>query len=233
MLASHVVDEIVCRDCEAASENSTHLTPLNAESLAHSDQDHALARNATLEELCLHQSSSDESTENVTFAKSVSQELKHKKPAAQIKIEEHSTYEGDISESPPNEQVPTSSDSVDEAAHHTAVNHAPTWSTFNSLTSYPLPVCNIGIAASFYRPFCCRHNMSTASPSEMNGDLYDRAVKLKNYKEKWCIKLGALHITMAALKCLGKYIEGRGIDSAWKTFRYLWVVMVTEALKRT
>ena len=32
-----------------------------------------------------------------------------------------------------------------------------------------------------------------------DGDLYDRAVKLKHYKDNWCIKLGALHITIAAL----------------------------------
>lgn len=51
----------------------------------------------------------------------------------------------------------------------------------------------------------------------LDGDLYDRAVKLKHYKDNWCIKLGALHITIAALKCLGKYIEGSGLDSAWET----------------
>jgi len=50
----------------------------------------------------------------------------------------------------------------------------------------------------------------------LDGDLYDRTVKLKNYKENWCIRLGGLHITMAALKSLGKYVEGSGIDLAWE-----------------
>ena len=50
----------------------------------------------------------------------------------------------------------------------------------------------------------------------LDGDLYDRAVKLKDYKSDWCIRLGALHITMAALKCLGKYIEGSGLELAWE-----------------
>ena len=51
----------------------------------------------------------------------------------------------------------------------------------------------------------------------LGGDLYDRAVKLKDYTDYWCIKPGVLHITMAYLKCLGKYIEGIGLVSAWET----------------
>ena len=50
----------------------------------------------------------------------------------------------------------------------------------------------------------------------LDGDLYDRAVKLKDYKDNLCIKLGALHITMVALKCLGKYNEGSCLESAWE-----------------
>lgn len=50
----------------------------------------------------------------------------------------------------------------------------------------------------------------------LDGDLYDHAVKLKDYKKHWCIRLGALHTTMAALKCLGKYIEGSRLDLAWE-----------------
>ena len=50
----------------------------------------------------------------------------------------------------------------------------------------------------------------------LDGDLYDRAVRLKDYKSQWCIRLGRLHTTMAALKCLGKYVEGSGIDIAWQ-----------------
>lgn len=50
----------------------------------------------------------------------------------------------------------------------------------------------------------------------LDGDLYHRAVRLKDYKLQWCIRLGSLHTTIAALKCLGKYVEGSAIDIAWQ-----------------
>lgn len=50
-----------------------------------------------------------------------------------------------------------------------------------------------------------------------DGDLYKNAVKIPNYKDKWIIRLGSLHTIIAALKCLGKYIEGSGIETAWET----------------
>lgn len=51
----------------------------------------------------------------------------------------------------------------------------------------------------------------------LDGDLYGRAVKIPNYKDRWIIRLGSLHTVIAALKCLGKYIEGSGIDVAWES----------------
>lgn len=51
----------------------------------------------------------------------------------------------------------------------------------------------------------------------LDGDLYGRAVKIPNYKDHWIIRLGSLHTVIAALKCLGKYIEGSGIDVAWES----------------
>lgn len=50
----------------------------------------------------------------------------------------------------------------------------------------------------------------------LDGDLYSRAVKIPNYKSRWIIRLGSLHMIIAALKCLGKYIHGSGIDAAWE-----------------
>lgn len=50
----------------------------------------------------------------------------------------------------------------------------------------------------------------------LDGDLYGRAVKIRNYKSQYIIRLGSLHTVIAALKCLGKYIEGSGIDVAWE-----------------
>ena len=39
---------------------------------------------------------------------------------------------------------------------------------------------------------------------------------MKDYKKSWIIRIGALHTIIAALKCLGKFVEGSGIDSAWE-----------------
>ncbi len=96
------------------------------------------------------------------------------------------------------------------------------------------PIWNVGIVAPLYRrsptewpvlltilKHAQKINCITAGEGcrpiiTLDGDLYDRAVKLKDYKEHWCIRLGALHMTMAALKCLGKYVEGSGIDMAWE-----------------
>ncbi|KAG1651103.1 hypothetical protein GQR58_027472 [Nymphon striatum] len=74
---------------------------------------------------------------------------------------------------------------------------------------------------------------STAYKLHHYGDLYDRAVKIKDYKEKWCIRLGALHITMAALKCLGKYIESSGLDFAWESSGIYGSATVRQILDRS
>lgn len=111
---------------------------------------------------------------------------------------------------------------------------SPTWATFNSLLTHQTPKWNVGIAAPLYRrsptewPVLLTilkqaQQINTSCVGEghrpiitLDGDLYDRAVKLKDYKTHWCIRLGALHTTMAALKCLGKYTEGSGLDMAWE-----------------
>lgn len=96
------------------------------------------------------------------------------------------------------------------------------------------PVWNVGIAAPLYMRSPTewqvlltvlmqtqKINRITIGPGSrpvitLDGALHDSAVKLKNYKSKQCIRLGSLHVTMAALKCLGKYVEGSGIDLAWE-----------------
>lgn len=50
----------------------------------------------------------------------------------------------------------------------------------------------------------------------LDGDLYILAVGLKNYKDNWIIRLGSLHTVIAALKCLGKYIDCSGIPDSWE-----------------
>lgn len=64
-----------------------------------------------------------------------------------------------------------------------------------------------------------------------DGDLYTRAVKIPNYKDKWIIRLGSLHVIIAALKCLGKYIEGSGIDTAWEVSEMFGSATVSQVLE--
>ncbi|KAG1676991.1 hypothetical protein GQR58_014037 [Nymphon striatum] len=113
-----------------------------------------------------------------------------------------------------------------DTSSDTNIQKTPTWSTFNSLIGEPQPIWNVGIAAPLYRRSptewpvlltilmqaqhinCITVGEGSRPIVTLDGDLYDRAVKIKDYKEKWCIRLGALHITMAAaLKCLGKCLE--------------------------
>ena len=110
----------------------------------------------------------------------------------------------------------------------------PTWSTYNSLITKKTPIWNVGICAPLYRRSptewpvlltilmqaqkinCMTMGDDCRPVITLDGDLYNRAVRLKNYKSQWCIRLGSLHTTMAALKCLGRYVEGSGIDIAWQ-----------------
>ena len=91
---------------------------------------------------------------------------------------------------------PANSSSVDPA-HHIAVKQAPTWSTFNSLTGDPLPIWNVGIAAPLYRRSptewpvlltilmqaqhinCITVGDGSKPIVTLDGDLYDRAVKIQ------------------------------------------------------
>ena len=108
----------------------------------------------------------------------------------------------------------------------------PTWSTFNSFLSEKQTAWSVGIAAPLHRRSpkewpvlftilkqaqkinCIVVGEEKRTIVTLDGDLYDHAVKLKDYKKIWCIRLGALHITIEALKCLGKFIEGSGL--AWE-----------------
>lgn len=109
------------------------------------------------------------------------------------------------------------------------------WSTFHSTISEPPDaLSNVAIVAPLYRKSptnvavlmdilkrAANINVLTVGPGKrtiitFDGDLYDRAVKILNYKDNWIIRLGSLHVIIAALKCLGKYIEGSGIDIAWE-----------------
>ena len=51
-------------------------------------------------------------------------------------------------------------------------------------------------------------------------DLYKRGVKLEylhpEFKNKWVFSPGGFHTVICALRCLGRTIEGSGLDDAWQ-----------------
>lgn len=115
------------------------------------------------------------------------------------------------------------------------IGKVPTWAAFNSRISNPVEECAVGVVAPLYNrsptDWSVLQTILTHAQQlndmivekegcrpiiTLDGDLYDRAVKMKDYKKFRIIRLGALHTVMASLKCLGKYIEGSGIDSAWE-----------------
>eukprot|EP00794_Sanderia_malayensis_P002148 gene2148-2444_t len=49
-----------------------------------------------------------------------------------------------------------------------------------------------------------------------DGQLYNNALQLKDYRSEFCIRLEELHTVIASLNCLGKFIDGSGIDQAWE-----------------
>lgn len=65
----------------------------------------------------------------------------------------------------------------------------------------------------------------------LDGDLYGRAVKIPDYKSRWIIRLGSLHTVIAALKCLGKYVEGSGIDVAWEVSEMYGTATVNQVIE--
>lgn len=112
---------------------------------------------------------------------------------------------------------------------------ALSWSAFHSNRAEPPDkLSNVAIVAPLYRrsptqvPIlidilkrAMHINVLIVGPGKktlmtLDGDLYIRGVKVPNYKKNWIIRLGSLHTIIAALKCLGKYIEGSGIDTAWE-----------------
>ena len=151
-----------------------------------------------------------------------------------VVIDEENVPAEHVSEVVVIDQSPSTSQAGADSTPETKSNVSPTWATFNSLIPPKPPKCNVGIVAPLYRrsptewPVLLTILKQTQTTNTscvgdghrpiitLDGDLYDRAVKLKDYKTNWCIRLGALHTTMAALKCLGKYIEGSGLDTAWE-----------------
>ncbi|KAG1715021.1 Cystic fibrosis transmembrane conductance regulator [Nymphon striatum] len=94
-----------------------------------------------------------------------------------------------------------------DTSSDTNIQKTPTWSTFNSLIGEPQPIWNVGIAAPLYRRSPTKwpvlltilmqaQNINCITVGEgsrpivtLNGDLYDRAVKIKDYEEKGQVKV--------------------------------------------
>ena len=68
----------------------------------------------------------------------------------------------------------------------------------------------------------------------MDMDQYKRALKLEyldpQYKNKWVLCPGAFHTVLCALRCLGRTIEGSGLDEAWQEADLFSSVTVTQII---
>ena len=65
-------------------------------------------------------------------------------------------------------------------------------------------------------------------------DLYKRVLKLEHldpkYKNKWVLCPGAFHTVLCALRCLGRTIEGSGLDQAWQEADLYSSITVTQII---
>lgn len=134
-----------------------------------------------------------------------------------------------------NDTVCHDSDDEENPETNKQIKKPLSWSAFHSVTSNGnVILSNVAIVAPLYRRSPTEIPMlmdilkkamkiSVLAVGEgkraiitLDGDLYGRAVKLHNYKSRYIIRLGSLHTVIAALKCLGKYIHGSGVDAAWE-----------------
>ena len=78
----------------------------------------------------------------------------------------------------------------------------------------------------------CGGNSTVAVTLDM--DLYKRVVKLEylnpQFKNKWVFSPGAFHTVICALRCLGRTIEGSGLDNAWQEADLYSSVTVSQIL---
>ena len=77
-------------------------------------------------------------------------------------------------------------------------------------------------------------NYDSKLVATMGMDLYKRALKLEylapQYKNKWVLCPGAFHTVICVLRCLGKTVEGSGIDEAWQEADLYGSVTVTQII---
>src|SRR6218665_1836511 len=103
-----------------------------------------------------------------------------------------------------------------------AVKHA----SFSSLSLNGIDEIMIVFIKSYFlshkgrRPNVRRPNGGAQTSCSVDGDLYKKAIKLEylepQYKNRWVLCPGAFHTAMCALRCLGRTIEGSGLEDAWQ-----------------
>ena len=131
------------------------------------------------------------------------------------------------------------------------------WSAYNSLLHTPddeddLPVIDktfslpiINAAATEWPTLVTALDQLTKLNAVVSGanrpivvtldmDLYKRVVKVKylqpEFKNKWVFCPGAFHTVICALRCLGRTIEGSGLDDAWQEADLYSSVTVSQIL---
>jgi hypothetical protein len=150
-----------------------------------------------------------------------------------------------------NDPEEPTTDRMDEA------QPVPLWSAYNSLTQVPLPTdAPTAVDKAFGLPIikAPAHEWTTLVTSldqlsrlnelvsgadsklvaTMDMDLYKRALKLEyldpKYKNKWVLCPGAFHTVLCALRCLGRTIEGSGLDEAWQEADLYSSITVTQII---
>ena len=65
-------------------------------------------------------------------------------------------------------------------------------------------------------------------------DLYKQVFKLEylddQYRHKWIFSPGAFHIILCVLRCLGRTVEGSGLDEAWQEANLYSSVTVSQII---
>lgn len=132
--------------------------------------------------------------------------------------------------------VPESTDPSEDAN----TQQVPLWSAFNSLLSvstkkidniHALPLINAPpqdwdtlvtalVGLNKLNQMVVGDNRPQPVCVWLDMDLYKRAFKLAylqpdTYADKWILSPGQFHIELCALRCLGKTVEGSGLDELW------------------
>lgn len=151
-------------------------------------------------------------------------------------------------------QVDTTDNSVASPIPRDEHGHPclPTWSAYNSTISTPAGKTNVGVIAplittpstqwpGLYTDLMRAQHISVTvvrpdlpTVITLNLQLYEKAQKLMSrpdMKGKFALRIEELHTVFSALKVLGHYIEGNGIDQAWTEAGMYSPTMVRQALE--